>query len=58
MKEKKMRLEEIVGIVREYFSLALIAVITLGVILTLIYFIVYKTILKGKKSFSKKRLLL
>ncbi|MFD1927679.1 VanZ family protein [Sporosarcina siberiensis] len=53
-----MKIEEIVGIVREYFSLALLAVITLGIILILIYFIFYKTILKGKKRFSKKRLLL
>lgn len=53
-----MRIEEIVGIVREYFFLALIAVITLGIILILIYFIVYKNLLKGKKKFSKKKLLL
>ena len=53
-----MRLQEIIGIVREYFSLALIVVIALVVILLLIYYIIYKFILKGKKSFSKKRLLL
>ena len=53
-----MRLEEIIGIVREYFSLALIALIALGIIFFLQYFIVYKIVLKGKKSLPKKQVLL
>ena len=53
-----MRLEEIIGIVREYFSLALIALIALGIIFFLGYFIVYKKVLEGKKSLPKKQVLL
>ncbi|KON68879.1 hypothetical protein AKG34_08815 [Peribacillus butanolivorans] len=53
-----MRLEEIIGIVKEYFFLALIAVILLGIIFFLMYFIVYKKIFGGKKCLQKKQLLL
>lgn len=53
-----MRLEEIIGIVRQYFYLALVALIVLGVIFFLAYFIVYKKVLKGEKSLPKKRVLL
>ncbi|MBO1910578.1 VanZ family protein, partial [Microvirga sp. 3-52] len=53
-----MRLEEIIGIVREYFSLALLAVIALGMIYFLIYFIVYKRLFKGKRTLPKKQMLL
>ena len=53
-----MRLQEIIGIVREYFFLALIAVIVLGIIFFLGYFIVYKKLIGGKKSLPKKQLLL
>ena len=53
-----MRLQEIIGIVREYFFLALIAVIVLGIIFFLGYFIVYKKLFGGKKSLPKKQLLL
>ena len=48
-----MRLQEIIGIVREYFFLALIAVIALGIIFFLGYFIVYKKVLKGRKAFQR-----
>jgi glycopeptide antibiotics resistance protein len=53
-----MRLQEIISTVREYFFLALIAVIFLGIIFFLGYFIVYKKIFGGKKNLSKKQLLL
>lgn len=53
-----MRLQEIIGIVREYFLLALIAVIVLGIIFFLGYFIVYRKLFGGKKRLSKKQLLL
>ena len=53
-----MRLEEIIGIVRGYFSMALIALIALGIIFFLAYLIVYKKVLRGKKSLPKKRVLL
>lgn len=53
-----MRVEEIIGIVKNYFFLALIAIIVLGIIFLLLYFIVYKKLLGGKKSLSKTRLLL
>lgn len=52
-----MRLQEIIEIVREYFLLAFIAVILLGILFFLGYFIVYKKLLGGKKSLSKRRLL-
>ncbi|WHY86776.1 VanZ family protein [Neobacillus novalis] len=52
-----MRLQEIIGIVREYFFLALIALIVLGIIFFIGYFIVYKKLLRGKKRLSKKQLL-
>lgn len=53
-----MRLQEIIGIVREYFFLALIAGIVLGIIFFLGYFIVYRKLFGGKKSLAKKQLLL
>ncbi|WP_186673783.1 VanZ family protein [Sporosarcina sp. BP05] len=53
-----MRLQEIISTVREYFFLALIAVIFLGIIFFLGYFIVYKKNFGGKKNLSKKQLLL
>ncbi|OLS36763.1 VanZ family protein [Bacillus sp. MRMR6] len=53
-----MRLQEIIGIVREYFFLALIAVMVLGVIFFIGYFLIYRKLLKGKKRLSKKQLLL
>ena len=53
-----MRVDEIIGIVKNYFSMALIALIALGIIFFLLYFIVYKKVLKGKKSLPKKRVLL
>ncbi|MFE4895537.1 VanZ family protein [Peribacillus butanolivorans] len=53
-----MRLQEIIGIVREYFFLALIAVIVLGIIFFLGYFIVYRKLFGGKKRLAKKQLLL
>ncbi|MCJ8009811.1 VanZ family protein [Lederbergia wuyishanensis] len=52
-----MRLQEITSIIREYFFLALILVIVLGIIFFLGYFIVYRKLLKGKKRLSKKHLL-
>ncbi|MFH0068900.1 VanZ family protein [Peribacillus sp. NPDC056705] len=53
-----MRLQEIIGIVREYFFLALIAVIVLGIILFLGYFIVNRKPFGEKKNFPKKQLFL
>lgn len=52
-----MRLQEIVGIVKEYFLLALIAVIVLGIIYFIGYFIVYRKLLGGKRKLLKKQLL-
>lgn len=53
-----MRLAEILGIIREYFSLALLAVVVLGVIFFLLYFIILKRFFRDKKVISKKKLLL
>ena len=53
-----MRLQEIIGIVREYFLLALIAVAVLGILFCLGYFIVYKKKLGGKRSLSKSKFFL
>ncbi|MFK4997990.1 VanZ family protein [Bacillus sp. N9] len=52
-----MRLQEIIGAVKEYFFLAFIAVIILGIISLLGYFLVYKKLLKRKKSLPGKRIL-
>ena len=51
-----MRLQEIIGIVREYFLLALTALIVLAVVFLIGYFIVYRKLLKGKKRLPKKQL--
>lgn len=51
-----MRLQEIIGIVREYFLLAFMALIVLAVVFLIGYFIVYRKILKGKKRLPKKQL--
>lgn len=51
-----MRLQEIIGIVREYFLLAFMALIVLGVVFFIGYFIVYRKLLKGKKRLPKKQL--
>jgi len=53
-----MRLQEILGIVKEYFFLALTAVIVLGIVFILGYYFVYKKLFKGKGSLSKKQFIL
>lgn len=53
-----MRLQEIIGIVREYFFLALTAVIVLGIIFFLVYFIGNKKFSREGKALSKRKLLL
>lgn len=53
-----MRLQEIVGIIREYFTLAFILVLVLCGVMLLLYFALYKKCLKGKKRLSTKKLLL
>lgn len=53
-----MRLQEIIGIVREYFFLALMAVIVLGIIFFLVYFIGNKKFSREGKALSKRKLLL
>ncbi|MFA9558243.1 VanZ family protein [Evansella sp. AB-rgal1] len=53
-----MRLQEIVGIVREYFFVALVAVIALMFLFFIGYFLFYRILLKGKKDLSKKNLIL
>lgn len=50
-----MRLEEITGILSRYFELALIAVVVLGAVLVVGYFVVYRKLLGGKKRISIKR---
>lgn len=52
-----MRLSEIIGIVRENFFLALIAVIILGIIFFIGYFVVYRKLFGGKRRLLKKQLL-
>lgn len=52
-----MRLEEIIGIVKEYFFLALLAVMVLGIIFSIGYFILYRKLYRGKRRLSKKKLL-
>jgi glycopeptide antibiotics resistance protein len=53
-----MRLQEIIGILRENFFLALTALVVLGVIFFIGYFIVYRKLLGGKKRLQKKQLLI
>ncbi|WP_066229071.1 VanZ family protein [Metabacillus fastidiosus] len=53
-----MRLQEIIDIVKEYFFLALIAVIVLAIIFFLGYFIGYRKLFRGEKSLPKKQLLI
>lgn len=53
-----MRLVEIIGIVKENFVLASAAIVILAMIFFLTYFVVYKKIFNGKKTISKKKLLL
>ncbi|MFJ8066535.1 VanZ family protein [Psychrobacillus sp. NPDC096426] len=52
-----MRIQEIIDIIREYFFLALIAIIILGVIFFLGYFILYRKLFGGKRRLLKKQLL-
>lgn len=52
-----MRLQEIVGIVIGNFTFALVALVFLGVIFFMGYFVIYKKLFKGKKSLSKRQLL-
>lgn len=52
-----MRLQELIGIVREHFFLALIAVIILGIIFFIGYFILYRKLFGGKRRLLKKQLL-
>lgn len=49
-----MRIRDIIGLLKEYIILGLIT----GVIFFIGYFIIYKKIMKGKKTFSKRKLLL
>ncbi|MBP1916104.1 glycopeptide antibiotics resistance protein [Lederbergia galactosidilyticus] len=53
-----MRLQEIIGILKENFTLALGAVIVVGICFFLGYVIVYRKLMGGKKRLSKKQLLL
>ncbi|ADU32449.1 VanZ family protein [Evansella cellulosilytica] len=51
-----MRIQEIMGILREYFLLALLALIVLGIIIFIGYFIVYRKLFKGKKGIPINKL--
>lgn len=53
-----MSLQEIIGIIKGNFTLALAAVIVLGIVFFLGYVIIYRKLLSGKKRISKKQLLL
>ncbi|MCM3764934.1 VanZ family protein [Neobacillus niacini] len=52
-----MRLQEITSIVRDYFFLAAISVIVLGILFFLGYFVFYRKFFGGKKRLPKKQLL-
>ncbi|SIT88686.1 VanZ family protein [Edaphobacillus lindanitolerans] len=52
-----MRLQEIFGLVRDYFYVALIAVLVLAAVFGLLYYAGRKTVLKGKEPIPKKRLI-
>ena len=53
-----MRIDDIIGLIKDYFFLAFISVIVLGIIFLLLYFVVYKQLFGGKKNLSKLRLFL
>ncbi|MCJ7840053.1 VanZ family protein [Lederbergia sp. NSJ-179] len=53
-----MRLQEIIEIIRENFTLALVGVIVVGIIFFLGYFVVYRKLSGGRKRISKKQLVL
>ena len=53
-----MRISEIVGLLKDYIILGLIAIIFLGILFFIGYKIIYQKILKGQKKISKKNILL
>ena len=53
-----MRISEIVGLLKEYIVLGIVAIIFLGLLFFIGYKIVYQKILKGKKTISRKNMLL
>lgn len=53
-----MRISEIVGLLKKYIVLGIVAIIFLGLLFFIGYKIIYQKILKGKKTISKKNMLL
>lgn len=53
-----MRLQQIIHIIQENLLLGIIGVIALGIFLWIGYFVIYKKILKGKRNFSRKKLIM
>ncbi|RKD25914.1 hypothetical protein BEP19_03010 [Ammoniphilus oxalaticus] len=52
-----MRTNEVVGIMTRYFPLALLVVIVFGMIFLVGYVFIYRNMVGGKRSFSKRRIL-
>ncbi|MFC5605013.1 VanZ family protein [Sporosarcina koreensis] len=53
-----MRIQELIGIAREYFMLVMVAIVFLGIVFVFGYFIVYKKLFKGKKRIRPQQLLI
>lgn len=53
-----MRFSDIVRLAKEYLTLGIMVVIILAVLFMLCYFIVYKKLMKGSKSFNKRKAIL
>lgn len=53
-----MRFSDIVRLAKDYLTLGIVAVIILAILFSLGYFFVYKKLMKGSKSFSKRRAIL
>lgn len=53
-----MRTHEILGIIKRNFHIGLIGVIILGILWSIGYFFIYKRVLGGKKSPTKKQIIL
>ena len=53
-----MRISEIVQLLKEYIILGIVAIIFLGLLFFIGYKIIYQKILKGKKTISRKNMLL
>lgn len=53
-----MRIKDIISLLKEYIVLGIIGIVLLGILFLIGYKIIYKKVMKGKKTISKKKMLL